>query len=65
MRRTLLPVLVLLAACGEEAPPPVYQAVPVAERDIIVSAQASGAIEPDTLVEVKSKASGEVLDIQV
>jgi HlyD family secretion protein len=53
----------LLAACKKEAPPVVYQAVPVETRDIVVSAQASGAIQPDTTVEVKSRASGEVLQI--
>lgn len=52
-----------LAACKKEAPPVVYQAVPVEQRDIIVSAQAAGAIQPDTTVEVKSRASGEVLEI--
>jgi len=40
-----------------------YQAVPVERRDIVVSAQASGAIQPDTTVEVKSKASGEILQL--
>ena len=44
---------------------PVYQALPVERRDIVVSAQASGAIQPDTMVEVKSKASGEILQILV
>ena len=37
--------------------------VPVEQRDIVVSAQASGAIQPDTTVEVKSKASGEILQL--
>ena len=37
--------------------------VPVERRDIIVNAQAAGAIQPDTTVEVKSKASGEVLQL--
>ncbi len=56
--------LVLLAsACKEEAPQVVYQAVPVETRDIVVSAQAAGTIQPDTTVEVKSRASGEVLQI--
>jgi len=54
-----------LFACQEELPVQVYQAVPVATRDISVSAQAAGVIEPDTTVEVKSKASGEILDIRV
>jgi HlyD family secretion protein len=53
----------LVAACKKEAPPVTYQAVPVERRDIVVSAQASGAIQPDTTVEVKSKASGEILQL--
>jgi HlyD family secretion protein len=51
------------AACKKEQPQVAYQAVPVERRDIIVSAQAAGAIQPDTTVEVKSKASGEVLQM--
>ncbi len=54
-----------LAACKKEVPTLVYQAVPVERRDIIVSAQAAGVIQPDTTVEVKSKASGEILDMKV
>lgn len=59
--------ILAVAACKKEdaAPPAVYQAVPVARRDVVVSAQASGAIQPDTTVEVKSKASGEILQIMV
>ena len=63
-RRWFAP-LVLLAACKKEAPRSVYQAIPVERRDIIVSAQAAGIIQPDTTVEVKSKASGEILEIMV
>ena len=37
--------------------------MPVERRDIVVSAQAAGAIQPDTTVEVKSKASGEILQL--
>jgi HlyD family secretion protein len=55
----------LFLACNEKAPPPPYQAVPVERRDIVVSAQASGAVQPDTTVEVKSKASGEILELAV
>jgi HlyD family secretion protein len=54
-----------LAACKKEEPPPVYQAIPIARRDIVVSALASGTVQPDTVVEVKSKASGEILDLRV
>jgi HlyD family secretion protein len=56
-------LLGILTACKKEAPPPAYQAVPVERRDIVVSAQASGSIQPDTTVEVKSKASGEILQL--
>ena len=55
----------LLAGCKEEALPVVYQAVAVERRDIVVSARASGTIQPDTVVEVKSKASGEILELKV
>jgi HlyD family secretion protein len=55
--------VLLGAACKEPPPPPVYQAVAVAPRDIIVSAQAAGTVQPDTVVEVKSKASGEVEEV--
>ena len=65
--RRILAVLpfLLVAACAEEEAPPSYQAVAVATRDISVSAQAAGAILPDTVVEVKSKASGEILNFDV
>ncbi len=55
----------LAAACSKPAPAPVYQAVPVERRNIVVSAQASGSVQPDTTVQVKSKASGEILEIKV
>ena len=65
-RKTLLTVLALAAACKEPPPPPpAYLAVPVERRDIVVSARANGAIQPDTTVEVKSKASGEILEMLV
>jgi HlyD family secretion protein len=65
-RGVILSTLCALAfaiSCKKEAPPATYQAVPVERRDIVVSAQASGTIQPDTTVEVKSKASGEVQQI--
>jgi len=55
----------LLGACKEEPPPPVYQSLPVERRDIVVTAQATGTVQPDTVVEVKSKASGEIQDLRV
>ncbi|HEX6105048.1 MAG TPA: efflux RND transporter periplasmic adaptor subunit [Gemmatimonadales bacterium] len=68
MRARLLALpaaVLLLAGCKEEEPRIVYQAVPVEERDIVVSVQASGTVQPDTVVEVKSKASGEILELRV
>jgi HlyD family secretion protein len=61
--RLLLGLVAAAAACSKPAPPPVYQALPVERRDVVVSAQASGSVQPDTTVEVKTRASGEVLDI--
>jgi len=63
VRWLAVPALILAAACKKNAAPVTYQSLPVERRDIIVSAQASGAIQPDTTVEVKSKASGEVLQL--
>ena len=66
MRTQMLVLAALaLAACKKETPVLVYQAVPVEKRNIVVSAQAAGVIQPDTTVEVKSKASGEILDMKV
>lgn len=65
--RALAPAIVLLlsAACKEKPKPVVFQAVPVEKRSIVVSARATGTVQPDTVVEVKSKASGEILDMKV
>jgi len=54
-----------LGACKKEEVRVVYQAMPVETRDIVVSAQAAGRIVPDTIVEVKTRASGEILRIFV
>ncbi|HEV2750897.1 MAG TPA: efflux RND transporter periplasmic adaptor subunit [Gemmatimonadales bacterium] len=65
MRRCLAALLVALAAChkAEQALP--YQKVPVTRRDIVVSATASGVIQPILTLSVKSKASGEIIDSPV
>ena len=42
-----------------------YQSAPVERRDITVAVEAAGTIEPVTTVEVKSKASGEILELTV
>jgi HlyD family secretion protein len=60
-----LAALLLALGCKEKPKAVVYQAVPVEKRTITVSARASGTIQPDTVVEVKSKASGEILEMKV
>jgi HlyD family secretion protein len=55
----------LAAGCkpAEEPTSALYESVPVERRSIVVAVEAAGTIEPITTVELKSKASGEVLDI--
>lgn len=68
MRTHVLALIALgatLLACAEEEAPPVYQKVAVTTRDIVVSASAAGAIEPVLTVDIKSKASGELLEVNV
>jgi HlyD family secretion protein len=54
----------LLAGCSKPVPPPNYEAVAVERRDIVVSAEAAGSIEPILVVDVKSKASGEIMELR-
>lgn len=61
-----LGAIALLGACSE----PEVQSAPIGEvaverRDIIVDAQATGTVEPIEIVEVKSQASGLVLQMPV
>lgn len=60
-----LTALALLAACGgeREATAPLYDTATVERRDLAVTVEAAGTIEPVATVELKSKASGEVLEI--
>ncbi len=73
---TLVAVLAPLAGCdqidrflGDEAVETeqvaLYQSVPTERRNITVAVEAAGIIEPVTTVEVKSKASGEILELPV
>ena len=55
----------LSLGCSKEAPAPMYEKVAVARRDIVVAASATGAIEPVLTVDVKSKASGEIMEMRV
>src|SRR5436853_6650480 len=58
-------LLVAIASCRKATPAPAYETVPVARRDIIVSATASGVIQPILTLSVKSKASGEIIAMPV
>ncbi len=58
-------VTLLVMACAEEEAPPIFQLIPVTTRDIVVSASAAGQVEPVRTVEVKSKASGEIMQVRV
>lgn len=64
MKRALILVLAL-AACNKEEKAALYQEHPVERRTIVVSASAAGVIEPVRTVEVKSKASGEIIEMKV
>jgi HlyD family secretion protein len=54
-----------LVACGKPQAAPMYEAVAVQRRTLVVSASASGAIEPVLTLDVKSKASGEIIAMNV
>jgi HlyD family secretion protein len=65
LRRIAAALATLLLGCGGSAEPVEYRAVKVERRDITISAEAAGVIEPEVTVEVKSKASGEILETPV
>lgn len=55
--------IILVSACEkeQEVSIDVYESVPAQFRTIDISVEAAGIIEPETTIEVKSKASGEIL----
>ncbi|MGI9331140.1 MAG: efflux RND transporter periplasmic adaptor subunit [Gammaproteobacteria bacterium] len=65
MTRVLVIITVgaMLAACEQAVEEINYRTGEVVQRDIVVSVEAAGVIEPFLTVEVKSKASGEILGI--
>jgi len=67
MKRSLFLVAgLLLAACAEkEDVGPVYDTAGVERRTLEVAVSSAGIVEPLATVEVKSKASGEVLDVLI
>ena len=54
-----------IAGCHKTQATQSYEAVPVERRNLVVSASASGAIEPVLTVDVKSKSSGEIIGMNV
>ncbi len=65
-RMPMLAVFVLIAACaGEEPAGPFYDTAGVERRTIEVAVSSAGIVEPLATIEVKSKASGEVLEVLV
>lgn len=59
-------VTFMLAACADDAAVgPMYQSASISRNTIEVSVSSAGVVEPLATVEVKSKASGEVLDLFV
>ena len=65
MNRLLAAVFLAVVGCTEQAEVPIFQLVAVSNRDITILASAAGSVEPILIVEVKSKASGEILDVRV
>jgi len=65
MNRTFFILLITLSlsACEKQEEPVLYDSAAVVLRDIVVAVEAAGIIEPYLTVEVKSKASGEILRI--
>ncbi len=63
MKRILpagLALVMVLGACKKAAPPPLYLAVPVTHRNIIVPALASGAVDALTVVHLKAPPRGTI-----
>ena len=57
-------LVALAGACRKAAPPQLYEPVAVARRDIVVSAEANGSVQPIQIVDVKSRASGQILEMR-
>ncbi len=55
----------LAAGCRKPQPVVLYEPVAAERRDILVSAEANGSIQPIQIVDVKSRASGQILEMRV
>jgi len=58
-------LVALAGACKRSQQQVLYEPVPVSRRDITVSAEANGSIQPIQITDVKSRASGQILEIRV
>jgi HlyD family secretion protein len=65
LRPLLASAAALAGACSRDTPGPAPRLEAVQTRDIVVTASAAGVVEPVTMVEVKSKASGEIVEVLV
>ncbi|MAF83205.1 MAG: macrolide transporter [Chromatiales bacterium] len=65
MKKILIVLLSTLGTfgCEEQQESVIYDSAAVERRDIVIAVEAAGIIEPYLTVEVKSKASGEILNI--
>jgi HlyD family secretion protein len=57
---------IVVAACGQRSSSPVaqqYDTATVEKRPLVLTVEAAGVIEPVRTVEIKSKASGEILEL--
>ena len=62
----IVATLALASACGSKDQKAIaVSTVPVTRRDIVVDAQATGVVEPIFVVEVKSKAGGQIVKLPV
>ena len=63
---TAVAAIAIAPSCsGNKAKLPAVTTAPIMRRDIVVDAQANGAVEPINVVEVKSKASGMITKMPV
>lgn len=60
---TLVATVVLISGCAQDEEVRTWNLSEISTRDIVVAVQAAGIVEPVTTVELKSKASGEILEI--
>ena len=63
--RVLLPAIFLVACAEEQSSAVSYNTASIERASISVSVGSTGVVEPLAVIEVKSKASGEVLELLV